>query len=185
MSALKIFSYKLYFSLMLLYEENTSSSFLKGIVIAICSGIVWVADRFGMWFSDNAFFVTGVVAVILINMIFGGLVHHYRYRDFNWKILLTKTSEMVIVLLVSYFVLEIILNIAGDTAVSSIFRITIQVSTVLYPGTKIIKNVYIYSRGEYPPEWLVKRIFNFNKNGNLQELLNPTNNERNTLDQEK
>lgn len=177
MSALKIFSYKLYFSLMFLYEQNNSPSFLKALAVALCSVVVWLAENFGLWFTDNSIFATGVLAVILCNMIFGGYVHHVRYRDYNWKTLLTNTIEMIIILLVSYFVLEIVLRVAGESTVSSVFRITIQVSTVLYPGSKILKNVYVYSRGEYPPKWVMSRIYNFNKNGNLQELIKPNTDE--------
>lgn len=173
MQYLKTLFYKFYFSIALLTDDNIdlSDRIWKFLLAILTFGpIAFILDKAGSWFTTHQGFVIGVVGVILINIILGGLVHN-RKKDFDWKTLLYKTNEMVIILLASYLTLEILMSVAGDNPVITAFRITIQVTTLLYPGSKILKNIFILSKGEYPPKWLMTKVYNFQENGDLNALL--------------
>lgn len=173
MQALKAFFFKAYFTVALVYDDNLPTvdrvlNFFKTIITF--GPIAFLLEHVNVWFNTHQGFVIGVIALIIVNMVFGGIVHN-RKKDFDWKVMLKKTYEMNFILLLSYLTLEVVMSVAGTSDVVTVFRITIQVTTLLYPGSKILKNIFIFSKGEYPPEWLMKKIYNFQENGDLNELL--------------
>ena len=178
MQTLKILFYKAYFTVALVYDENLSlierlSYFFKTFLAL--SPIVFLMEHINLWFNTNQGFVIGMVALIFVNMFFCGMVHNRR-QEFSWKTLLKKTNEMMFIVIISYLTLEIIMSVAGGNEIVTFFRITIQITTLLYPGSKILKNIFIFSKGEYPPEWLMKKVYNFQESGDLNEFLKSKNN---------
>lgn len=178
--ALKAFFFKAYFTVALIFDDNLSTSerfgnFFKTFLAF--GPIAFIFDKINVWFHSNEGFLYGVLVIIIVNMIFGGIVHN-RKRDFDWKVMLDKTYKMNITLLLSYLTLEIIMSVAGESDIVTVFRITIQVTTLLYPGSKILKNIFIFSKGEYPPEWLMKKVYNFRENGDLSEFLKSKSDEQ-------
>lgn len=173
MQALKAIFYKAYFNVALLFDQNIPKddrilNFFKTILTF--GPIAFILEQLNIWFFTHQGFVVGALILIIFNMILGAIVHA-RKKDFDWKILLKRTNEMTIILILSYLTLEVIMSVAGSSPVVTVFRITIQVTTLLYPGSKILKNIFIFSKGEYPPEWLMKKIYNFQANGDLNALL--------------
>lgn len=83
---------------------------------------------------------------------------------------------MISVLLITYVGLEMILIVARKNMVTDAFRVALQVATLMYPLSKVFKNVYILTNGEYPPEWLMKKIYNFNKKGDLKDFFGTESN---------
>lgn len=132
--------------------------------------IAFLLDAFNLWFEQNQLFFTSVILFIFVNMILGGYMH-YKKATFDWQELLKKTMTMIVVVMTSYLILELILEVAGHNLVVDVFRTTIQVATLLYPGSKILKNVFILSEGEHPPQWVMEKIYNFQQNGDLSAFL--------------
>jgi hypothetical protein len=133
-----------------------------------------VAFIFGLlnaWYMGNTEFTYAVLIIVFINMVFGGYMHFIKGR-FKWETFLKKTMVMVLVIGVSYAVLEMIVSFAGSGAVIQGFRAAIQVATLLYPGAKILKHVFVLSKGEHPPKWIMKKLYNFQENGDLNQFLN-------------
>ena len=74
--------------------------------------------------------------------------------------------------------LEMLRYTAGDNIAGEIFRVTIQIITLLYPTSKVLKNVYIITDGKYPPEFLMNKLYNFEKNGDLNGFFKTKGNEK-------
>jgi len=149
-------------------------------VSLIVTPAVYILSALGIWFTDNHIFTSFMLTFIVFNMLLGIYVHQWKIRDFEWSVLLTKTLEMCFIVIAVYGVLEMVLIVSKQNILTDIFRISLQVSTLLYPGSKILKNAFIISGGEYPPEWVMKRIYNFEKDGNLKNFINSNqNNEEN------
>jgi hypothetical protein len=123
-----------------------------------------------IWFTTNQEFTAATLFMILLNMIFGGVMH-FRKGDFDWQILIIKTVLMTVVVLVTYFVLEVIISFAGSGLIINGFRAALQVATLLYPGAKVLKHIFILSEGEHPPKWIMYRVYNFKDNGDLQAFI--------------
>lgn len=96
---------------------------------------------------------------------------NFKKKTFSWLVLIVKTGAMILVTFVTYMILELILIVAGSNILTEGFRAALQVATLLYPASKILKNIFILSNGEYPPEWVMKKLHDFQKNGDLSEFL--------------
>lgn len=135
--------------------------------------IAFILGSLSMWFSTHQGFFIGTIAFVLLNMLIGMYKHHKK-DTFKWEIFFPKTFQMILVLIVTYFVIEVVISIAGSGAIIDGFRAVLQASTLLYPGSKILKNIFIISNGEHPPKWVMEKIYNFHENGDLQEFLRTT-----------
>jgi len=134
------------------------------------SPVAYVLDMFNLWFVDNKKFVTLFILVLMVNAIVG-MVKHSRENAFDWKEFFIKTSEMVVVVIVVYFLLNALGSVAGENIISDGFEKMIQVSTIFYPSSKALKSIYILSKGKYPPKFIMEKLYNFEKDGDVSELL--------------
>ena len=83
---------------------------------------------------------------------------------------------MTTILFLAYTMLEMLRRTIGDNFISEGFGIIIQISTLLYPTSKALKNLFILSNKQFPPAFIMERLYNFEKTGNLKDLF-PENNE--------
>jgi hypothetical protein len=132
--------------------------------------IVWVLDTLNLWIDNNQLFFKILVWTIVVNIVSGARVHKIN-GTFKFKTLLWKNIEMCFIILLTYPILEGINKLTGDNIAGNVFQWVIQISTILYPGSKAIKNIYIWSNGRYPPKWIIERIYNFEKTGNIDSIV--------------
>jgi hypothetical protein len=123
------------------------------------------------WYFNNREFSLAVVVLIFINMILGAWMH-WKKGDFKLVILQNKTVAMVIGVGMVYLVMEMVISHGGNNIVTQGFRNALQVTSLLYPASKILKNIFIITKGEYPPKWIMHKIFNFQENGDLNGFMN-------------
>ena len=136
--------------------------------------VVYVLDSLNKWFNNNQQFFSFMICVLSANLIVGG-VKHAKLKTFKWNEFWQKNIEMWFIIIVTYPLLEMISIIAGDNLIAEVFKIALQLSTFLYPLSKILKNIYLWSEKKYPPEWLMERIYNFEKSGNIKDLTDNKN----------
>ena len=178
MQLLKIYSLKIYCNLVLFgYREISVPerivNFIKSFLVF--APVAFVIGAIRNWYVDNEHFFYGVITLVVINMVFGGIMH-WKKKRFDIKIFLNKTSEMIISLSLIYLGLELIISLGGDNAFTSGFRSALQMTSLLYPFSKIAKNVHIISKGKYPPEWIMRKLYNFQKTGDLKEFMSTDKN---------
>lgn len=131
--------------------------------------VAFVLDLVNWWFSENEQFGVFIMIALVINML-AGIVVHITKKTFNFPEFLIKNVLMGFVICVVYVMLEMLRYTAGDNIVGEIFKVLIQITTLMYPTSKIFKNSYILTDGKYPPEWIMTRLYNFEKNGDLHEF---------------
>ncbi len=78
---------------------------------------------------------------------------------------------MALVLTLGYSMLEMLRITFGENVLADGFKTVIQVSTLLYPMSKSLKNLYILSNKEFPPKFIMENLYNFEKSGNLKDFL--------------
>lgn len=138
-------------------------------VLAKITPVVYILNLANWWFSENEQFGTFVCIALVMNMVVG-MVVHLKNKTFNFVDFLGKNVIMVFVICSVYVMLEMLRYTAGDNIVGEIFRVLIQVTTLMYPTSKIFKNSYILTDGKYPPDFIMTRLYNFEKNGDLNEF---------------
>jgi hypothetical protein len=171
---IKLTFFKIYCNLLISSESDGDPMHRLeslGRVLMYISPIAFIIGVLDLWYQDNEAFTLSAVGFIFANAIIG-LIAHFVRKDFNWETFLTKTMKMVLIISGVYFVLELIISPIGDNSITDGFRSTIQVSTLLWPGGKILKNFFIWSGGEHPPKWVMQKLYNFQKNGDLNAFLN-------------
>ena len=159
---------KLFAQIVLSADEDLSwSNKLYYILISITklAPIAFIFDGLKLWFNDNRMFFSFILYAIVANMI-AGVWRHNKENSISWEKFFAKNMQMWIIILLTYPLLEMLKILAGDNIISEVFTIVIQVSTILYPGSKLLKNIYIISNRQFPPKFIMERLFKFEKTGN-------------------
>lgn len=131
--------------------------------------VAFALDLVDWWFTENRQFGTFMCIALLMNLGVGAWAH-IRGGTFCFKHMIVRNVEMGIVVIVGYTMLEMLRYTAGDNFAGELFRISIQVMTLMFPTSKVLKNIFIISNGKYPPEFIMKKMYNFEKNGDLSKL---------------
>lgn len=92
---------------------------------------------------------------------------------------------MLMVVIVVYILLSIVGKFAGDSIVSECFQILVQVMTLFYPASKALKSIFVLSDEDYPPKWIMKKVYNFEEDGDLGDLFKTTKNESENFEANK
>lgn len=131
--------------------------------------VAFALDLVDWWFTENRQFGTFMCIALLMNLGVGAWAH-MRGGTFCFKHMIVRNVEMGIVVIVGYTMLEMLRYTAGDNFAGELFRISIQVMTLMFPTSKVLKNIFIISNGKYPPEFIMNKMYNFEKNGDLSKL---------------
>lgn len=139
------------------------------IIISTLTPFVWLTEGLSGWYIANKQFAGFILFCVICNLIIGAW-YHYKMGTFKWEELLKKNTLMITVLAFSYTMLEMLRITAGENFAADSFRIIIQVSSLLYPVSKCLKNLYILSNKQFPPAFIMERLYNFEKTGNIKDL---------------
>lgn len=131
--------------------------------------IVFVLEQFNWWVSDNKQFGQFMCIALIINMAVGARFH-LKFKTFTWKDFFQKNGEMIFYVSAMYVLLEMLRYTAGDNIVGETFRIFIQISTLLYPTSKVAKNLFILTNGKIPTHIIMEKLYDFEKNGDLKQF---------------
>ena len=170
---LKLIYFKLCVNLILFGNGDTdviirADSFFRAMVIF--GPLVFISDILDLWFIENQSFTLFTAGFIFANAIIGAVSHKIK-GDFRFEMFFLKTGKMAGIITLTYLVLEGIVSPIGDNSVTSGIIAVFQVATLLYPGSKILKNIFIWSDGEHPPKFIMERLYNFKENGDLNAFL--------------
>ena len=174
---LKLNYFKLCTNIILMGHSDTdiiirTDSFFRAM--AIFGPIVFISEILDLWFIENQSFTLFTAGFIFANAIIGAISHKIK-GDFRFEMFFLKTGKMAGIITLTYLVLEGIVSPIGDNSVTSGIIAVFQVATLLYPGSKILKNIFIWSDGEHPPKFIMERLYNFKENGDLKAFLNGSN----------
>lgn len=128
------------------------------------------------WFTTNANFIAGVVVALVINIVVGWWYHSVM-KTFSWNEFFKGNGKMFFVVFVVYILLELLRFAMGNNIIGEGFKIIVQVSTILYPVSKALKNIHILTHKKHPPAAIMDRLYNFEKTGNVKELYNQKDDE--------
>jgi hypothetical protein len=131
--------------------------------------VAYLLSSLSLWFSDNHQFVTFITTAIVINAIVGGYFHTLN-KTFSWEQFIKQNSKMILVIIISYILLEQLRLTAGDNLAGDVFKIVVQVATLLYPTSKALKNTYLLSNKQFPPAFMMQKLYNFERTGNVKEF---------------
>lgn len=141
-----------------------------GLIISTLTPVVWLIESLSGWYLTNQQFANCIFITIIFNLIIGCWYHH-KMGTFSYEQFIFRNAVMIAVIIFGYTMLEMLKIRMGDNMLAQGFGITIEISTLLYPGSKVLKNLYILSNKQFPPAFIMERLYNFEKSGNLKDLL--------------
>lgn len=171
-TSLKIMLKKIFYAIILFgYEKvNLQDKFFYLVKLVLTfAPIAFVLNYIGAWYKDNEQFFNFVLIALSINIVIGAW-YHFKNKTFKWSEFWKRNSTMWLVLLPVYILLEMLRVTAGDNIIGETFKIVIELSTLLYPTSKALKNIYILSNKQFPPQFIMDRIYNFEKSGDVKDL---------------
>lgn len=138
-------------------------------IILTLAPSIWVIEQVSGWYIENSQFANFIMLALLFNLVIG-VWYHRKMGTFCFKEFIIKNSLMVFVLILGYTMLEMLRITFGANMLAEGFKVVIRVSTLLYPMSKSLKNLYILSNKQFPPKFIMERLYTFEKSGNLKDL---------------
>jgi len=175
----------------LFYNDTTADSYQVSFgekiqyltkLLLTFTPFAFMLEKFNLWLPNNQIFFRTIVYALFANVIVGGWFH-YKNKSFKWRIFFRKNIEMWLIILLVYPILEGMKGVTGDNVIGEFFKIAIQLGTLIYPASKVFKNIHILSNKKFPPSFIMDKVYNFEKDGNVKDFFesegNKTNNNQN------
>ena len=158
-----LFSYRIPLS----YEDRFKyfyQGFLK------LTPIIFVINIVLGWHAEHLIFLKSLYGVLLVNAIIG-ICAHVKLKTFDIGEFFKSTLITIAVIFAVYFSLDKLGKSIPEGFLEIGFASTVQVMTLLFPISKIARNGFILTNGGFPPEFLIKALYNYQKDGNLKAFL--------------
>jgi hypothetical protein len=138
-------------------------------IILTLGPIIWLIEQISGWYIVNKQFADFIMVALILNLVIG-VWYHMKMGSFCFVQFILKNSLMVLVLILGYSMLEMLRITFGNNVLAEGFKTVIQISTLLYPMSKALKNLYILSNKQFPPKFIMEKLYNFEKSGNIKDL---------------
>lgn len=136
--------------------------------------LLMLYSYFSTWRGNNEFFFAGICFALFLNALVGG-VYHFKTGTFDIKDFLVGNTMMIFVISVSYISLAILSIPLDESEIGKMFKMSVHLMTLFYPVSKIVKNVFVLTRGKYPPQFVMKALYNYEREGKLKDFFDEIN----------
>lgn len=122
------------------------------------------------WHDEHQVFLKGLYVILFINAVFGVLTHR-KLKTLDIGEFAKSTLITIVVVFGVYFSLDQMNNSIPDGLLSVGFSSSVQILTLLFPIAKIMRNSFILTNGKFPPEFLIEKLYNYERDGNIKSFL--------------
>ncbi|MDO4782547.1 MAG: hypothetical protein Q4A09_04925 [Capnocytophaga felis] len=160
--------------IILLYSIGSGATYLDrlkylGQSIWVSFPFIVVYNHLSSWHDANSLFVEAASIIIFINMIVGG-ASHWKQGTFSWKSLAIKNFFIIFVVLSTYLVLDKLFGFFADTFVGGMLKSSISFMVLMYPASKFMSSLFIFTNGKFPPMYLMKMFYSYEKSGRIKDF---------------
>lgn len=121
------------------------------------------------WHHSHNFFIDAANIIIIINAISGG-ISHWKQGTFSWKDMAIKNFMIVFIVFSAYLVLDKLFSFFHSTFAGDLLKSSVSFMTLMYPASKFATSTFIITNGKFPPEFLMKLFYSYEKNGRLKDF---------------
>lgn len=132
--------------------------------------IAFIVNSAFNWHDEHQVFLKGLYVILFINAAFGVLTHR-KLKTLDIGEFAKSTLITVVVVFGVYFSLDQMNNSIPDGLLSVGFSSSVQILTLLFPIAKIMRNSFILTNGKFPPEFLIQKLYNYERDGNIKSFL--------------
>lgn len=132
--------------------------------------IAFIVNSAFNWHNEHETFLYGLYVILFINAVFGVLTHR-KLKTSDIGEFAFSTLITIVVVFGVYFSLDQMNNSIPDGFLSVGFSSSVQILTLLFPIAKIMRNGFILTNGKFPPEFLIEKLYNYERDGNIKSFL--------------
>ena len=143
-------------------------AFLKSIPLLM------LYSYFSIWKEKNELFFVGISFILFLNMVVGA-TYHAKAGSFDIKQFLYGNISVMLVISVVYISLSVLSIPLNESETGKMFQSVVQFMTLMYPVSKIVKNIFVLTGGKYPPQFVMKALYNYEKEGKLKDFFDEIN----------
>ena len=122
------------------------------------------------WYGANETFATSLISVLIVNAIVG-VKYHMKMRTLSIKDFCYSTFSMLSIIVGVYLILKAFGNVLGSNLIGEVYKSIIEFITLLYPGSKVLQNIFILTNGKYPPLFVMKALYAYSKDGKINRFI--------------
>jgi hypothetical protein len=125
-----------------------------------------------VWLNTNQSYVNIALGCIAIDHLLGTLVHSKIYKnDFDWKKNITGFGVKLSMVVVFAFLMEGLAHVTiEDDMIYRYIKMSGRILVILYPAISAMKNIKVVTNGAFPPDAIVGKLENFNKDLDIEKL---------------
>lgn len=132
--------------------------------------IAFIVNSAFNWHNEHEAFLYGLYVILFINAVIGVLTHR-KLKTLDVGEFALSTLITIVVVFGVYFSLDQMNNSIPDGFISVGFSSSVQILTLLFPIAKIMRNSFILTNGKFPPEFLIEKLYNYERDGNIKSFL--------------
>lgn len=132
--------------------------------------IAFIVNSAFNWHNEHKAFLYGLYVILFINAVIGVLTHR-KLKTLDVGEFALSTLITIVVVFGVYFSLDQMNNSIPDGLLSVGFSSSVQILTLLFPIAKIMRNSFILTNGKFPPEFLIEKLYNYERDGNIKSFL--------------
>ncbi|MGV0847455.1 hypothetical protein ACTS9T_12920 [Empedobacter falsenii] len=132
--------------------------------------IAFIVNSAFNWHNEHEAFLYGLYGVLFVNAIFG-ICTHAKLKTLDIGEFAKSTLITIVVVSGVYFSLDRVNNSIPEGFLSIAFTSSVQILTLMFPLAKILRNGYILTNGKFPPEFLIEKLYNYERDGNIKSFL--------------
>lgn len=132
--------------------------------------IAFIVNSAFNWHNEHEAFLYGLYVILFINAVIGILTHR-KLKTLDVGEFALSTLITIVVVFGVYFSLDQMNNSIPDGLLSVGFSSSVQILTLLFPIAKIMRNSFILTNGKFPPEFLIEKLYNYERDGNIKSFL--------------
>nr|DAN52557.1 MAG TPA: hypothetical protein [Caudoviricetes sp.] len=136
--------------------------------------LLMLYSYFTVWKEKNELFFVGISFILFLNMVVGA-TYHAKAGSFDIKQFLYGNISVMLVISVVYISLSVLSIPLNESEMGKMFQSILQFMTLMYPVSKIVKNVFVLTGGKYPPQFIMKALYNYEREGKLKDFFDEIN----------
>ena len=136
--------------------------------------LLMLYSYFSVWKEKNELFFAGISFILFLNMVVGA-TYHAKAGSFDIKQFLYGNISVMLVISVVYISLSVLSIPLNESEMGKMFQSVLQFMTLMYPVSKIVKNIFVLTGGKYPPQFVMKALYNYEREGKLKDFFDEIN----------
>lgn len=149
--------------------ENIQLSLKLSTIISLMPSLVF--PSLTNWLINNIDYVSIALGSIALDHLLGNYVHLKIKKDFDFKKNITGFGIKVSMVVAFGFIMEGLAHLTiEDDLIYRYIKMAGRLLVIIYPSLSAMKNMKIITKGAFPPDAIIGKMENFNKDMDLKDF---------------